>query len=1372
MQLCGQCGEYNPEESTFCGRCGNRLNNKCPDCGFQNLPQQAFCGSCGKQLQASGDLPGSASKYGQPQEVPRAGSLGEMVSTAKSRLGNLSAGDIKSKLPTNDQVKSGLQSGLAKMSGLLGGQPEAPAEEFDPTQWVPPPPTEAEREQAAREVPQPPPSQISTPATGLERYAVLSVELVPAEGSKDKLDPEALEQARRQGLDFVHEHLAPAGAQLDVSKNNVAFASFSAASSLEQSLERAIEAAFTMIWEDVRFENLPLKPRIGLDIESGKAKNPLTATMERMVAKPGSLVVSKAAYAMVQEDFQAEKIGPLLMGDRNMTFYRLIAPGTEVPELAEEAVQAPSQPAREELLDWDHPSGPPPSDLPASVPASEPAAVPPPSEPASAPPGGMAEPDPSTTAFQPEPEPLPEPQAAPESFEPEPQPATGQTAVATQEPEPASTAEEAPDPDAPPRPAVTVPEYSARKQTRQPNLTYGKALEALSIEFRSFLGQGPEGKGKVISLSAADGLGKSHLALLARASADPQSVHAAWLAGQNYRCFHRNQLPLYFWLELMQNPLSLIFEGQVARDVRQEVVNGLSSVYNGEIPPDHMAFLSDLLSINPPRPLSEQLRDNIGLMEDFFLEFFRILTRQKPLVLIMEDAHFADAASLDVLLRLIDKGLLEMPVLLLMTHTRDFYPADKLAAILQKVACKELVVSDMNEVEAEAFMNDGPLGGNLAAFPPHLIDMIIRHARGQSIYLEEALRYLFLQGILTVDPATQKFVMAGDYAPGMAELPDTLEDLIIKRTEFLSDFELYLLQMASILGEKFSFGILEALFQSEKDEFEQALHGLYNHGFIVPDPVNTAHFRHGLIWEAVYRNLPPDLRMEMHQLVSETLEGDLRQNLTVNPMLIAYHAENGELPNRALNYWNLAGIYCAQVGSLTGMNMAMGRAMQLLAQTAQAPLHREEMAIRTFESLGAFNVDQNPDMAIDMLKWVSYYRRKAGEADKLIEPLSYLASAYENKGSFTEALASLEEVLGLVDADAYPVEAASLLLSKMEYLFTLGKLQQTRELIEKPLMALAVNPAAAQDPEFFAAYLNSYIFRSQILLAQCDPAAFTLIEEGLRLARERSQSSLDIALQLIQGQGHLKRGQYEACNREADGLLNAIEKMEDPDWFLAQWGLLAMNYHCELTDWESASQLVLTVMTNSENARDYHTWVLAQLYAGYITAHAGNLKEGCDLLEKALELSAEFRFAGCALTGWRFLAEAELMRGNRELAAQIAAKAVEIANKPEIQNHFESIKLRMLQARALVELGDVKGAGKLLEPLWQAVAKSRFQPLVAECCFEIGTLYKRWAQDAPPDLSRKHLMRSMEFFLKAKSIWLELHHMPNVRRVDASAPQL
>src|SRR5690606_36883230 len=119
-------------------------------------------------------------------------------------------------------------------------------------------------------------------------------------------------------------------------------------------------------------------------------------------------------------------------------------------------------------------------------------------------------------------------------------------------------------------------------------------------------------------------------------------------------------------------------------------------------------------------------------------------------------------------------------------------------------------------------------------------------------------------------------------------------------------------------------------------------------------------------------------------------------------------SEQGALINRAVEYWNLAGIYAAQIGSLMGMNLSMFRALSLLEQSDPA-LHTQELALRMVETLGMYNLDGDSDLAVSLLEWTYYFRKREGDPAKLIEPLGFLASAYENQGNIPKALVTLEK---------------------------------------------------------------------------------------------------------------------------------------------------------------------------------------------------------------------------------------------------------------------------------------------------------------------------------------------------------------------------
>lgn len=1269
MQSCGKCGNYNSDESIFCGHCANRLNNNCPDCDFKNLMQQKFCGSCGKQLLTDLD--------------------------------------------------SGLDS--LRQSAALPVPPQPASVSTSPA--LP---------QPVLEQPAAQPHPVAAYPT-LETYALLSIEIANwKQHLSESAEPERLLAYQSQVLEAVVRQVSEAGGEINASKNNILFVSFRHEASPEHSVERGIETALSLLKTNYPLNQALLQFKIGLDIESARARNPLTSTVERSVGQPGSLTVSERVYQLFGEKYPMETIGPLPMGNRSMTFYRLSAP---LP--SPQAVLPPTIPAA--------PEQPMPAAFPNNLPA--PQSVPP-----------MAPPQATET------------------------PAVNEPPVIThpvmEQPAQASSPEEAPLPEnsaalsAPPLPVYEPPSLLIKQAPRPDHLTYEMAVEALNSEFSAFLAQGmTEGKGKIVALCAADGLGKSSILHMARAGADPENQRGIWMGGTNYRIFQNNGIPLLFWLELVQNLLSLVFEGQPGSTVRDEIGKFLGFVFDGEPPAEVSAFLTDFLLVNPPQPLGTETRTHLDRLEHFFLGFFRTLTAKRPLILVMEDLDYADPATLELLASLLEKGLLNSPVCLVLTHTKEQSVSGRLSEAFLKVAYKELVVANLDHAAAVKFLDDGPLGGQLRTFPTQLVDSLLRHAKGLPLYLEEALRLMHLKEALVVDPNSGKFTLSPTFDPADWQFPEHLTEVVFERFQFLDEPSLYLLQLGSVLGEKFAVNMLFALAQMDEESFNQALTTLFNHGYLIPDAVNTGRFRHGLLWEIVYETIERELKIQIHQLISEALEGDFKQGITAHPALIAYHSQQGKLPNRAVNYWNLAGVYYAQIGALTGFNLSLFQALHLMTQQATTPLNDQELALRMMENAAAFNLDTDPALAASMLEWTFHHWKQHRDPVKLIEPLGFLASAYESLGDYPKALVTLEKSLECIDPAVYPLESAALQVNKMEYLYTLGRLQQARILMETTIEPVAA-AHTGQLAEFTDTFLQACLLKAQVMLAQCDPHVSAEVETRLNQVTERGLEGLQIAFRLLLGQVYLRNGLYEICNREADGLLSAIEAMPDSDWFLAQWGLLAILYHCELGDWASASQLVLTVMSKAEAARDYHTSVIAQIYAGSISGQMGKVKEARQLIEQGIAQSSEYRFASAALLGWRCLAEFELLLGNLDVASEIAEKAIEVALKPDIQNRYEQIQLTLIQARALFAKERPKEAGKLLESLWPLVVQSHWQPLIASCAFEIGQLYKGLAQDAPADLSRKYLTRSVEFFLKAKGIWLELRNIALVKKVDQAIPKL
>lgn len=1171
---------------------------------------------------------------------------------------------------------------------------------------------------------------ISQALPELEVFALASIELTKGTQTPGtEPNKQALDQFKQQYISYVQGVVAECDGKVETIHQQVVFAAFRHAASEKDSAVRAITMAWNLLQEKIQSPvGTPMKIRVGIDLEYSGSRNPIISTTERTIAKPGSLVVSEVIYQLCAQDFEFEPIGPLRVGNRMVTYYQVLRP---------QSVQSSTQPHAPEVL---------------------------------------------------------EPEATHDSYPEEihhehPQPVEAIPVQQVQHAQPLHQAPPAqPLPEHPlglsPIEPYTPPVFGIYNTLRNPNFTYEKAYEAIASELSGFIEGGTTSKGKILSLCASEGLGKSYILdmLHAQINQSPLAQNVYWLVARNYRCYQNQNLPLYLWLDWLQTSFGMGMEGNPSEEARNVISQTLNYLYGGSLTPDVQEFFEELFSIRPLEHMNIESRASLGRVEQYLGAFIKILAAQKPVVMIIEDLNFADAASIDLLIRFIKDGLLEHPIYFIFSHPRHYYADGALAQCLQAVPYKEFVISELTEPESRKFLKEGPLHGTFDRFPISIVEQLISKSNGLPIYMVEVLRMLHLQGILELhqvpvgNEMTEKLLMSENYARTAENiiLPETIEEIIWNRLHHVSKPALYVLQMASVIGEKFTFEVLQDVCGTMAEgEFQQLVKELFDHGWIVPDIVNTGRFCNGMFWQTVYHHIEPESRIQYHRLLSEYLQdgSNAERRFAVNPSQIAFHAHMGQLPNRAFHYWNLVGVHSTRIGSIIGVNLGLFNALSLLhTSDIESQL---EWEVRIRENLGVLNMEENPELALQLLEGVAHFYETTDNRAKQIEILGFLATCHEGSGEFHQAYEYVTKVLSLIPRDQYPMEYATLLTNQLEYLFNLGKIQKGLELLTSEIEPLCAQHPLDSDSVYYRAYLNSRLVKAKIYLMQCHPAAMDTIDEALKFVQSQPGGTPNsvrhqmLELRLLQSSAYILKGNFEGCKQSLQQILEAIENMENPEKYLAQWGLVALAYHCDFGDWENASLLLPNTMYQSEKAQDYLTWMMANTYAGKVALGLGNLQEAKKTLENAITLSSEYRFATSALIGWRFLAETELQIGAKEVALEIVTRALEIAQKPEINNRLELFQLINLRAQCLLSMGQLKEAGRILEATWPEVMKTGFSPLIASTIFHIGNLYRSMATSVPTqEQHQKHLKTAMDYYQKSLGLWRQLGNPYQIEIVE------
>ncbi len=389
------------------------------------------------------------------------------------------------------------------------------------------------------------------------------------------------------------------------------------------------------------------------------------------------------------------------------------------------------------------------------------------------------------------------------------------------------------------------------------NQELGRLLEA----FERMRG----GRAQVVSLAGEAGTGKSRLIaeFLAHLEAD------GGLAGTAVRRASCSSLgePTYGVFGALFREGYAVQPDDSLEVAREKLAQGLSSLgAEAGIAQAIAPVLSYLLGVEEARPRDldpEQLKRQIVLAARLLVE--RRL-EQGPLLAIVDDLHWADAASVDLLRDLADH-LADRRLMLLVAHRPEARPP-----VMAGAEQTEIRLAALSADETRQFV-DGLFGSLQQLAFARLRDLIVARAGGNPLFVEEIVRSLVDKGVLVRE--AERWALSASVET--VSLPPTLHGLLLSRVDKLPADSRRVLQAAAVLGVSFD----EALLQAVAGDTAMALERLAEADLLRdagqgPGPLQARgrryRFAHALVHEVVYENLLLSRRSELHERAGRALE--------------------------------------------------------------------------------------------------------------------------------------------------------------------------------------------------------------------------------------------------------------------------------------------------------------------------------------------------------------------------------------------------------------------------------------------------------------------------------------------------------------------
>ena len=439
-------------------------------------------------------------------------------------------------------------------------------------------------------------------------------------------------------------------------------------------------------------------------------------------------------------------------------------------------------------------------------------------------------------------------------------------------------------------------------------------------------GRAKTGEGQVVLISGEAGIGKSRLtaALLENLASElhtrlryfcsPQHTDSAFypVIGQIERAagFARDDT-----LELKLNKLDALLALTSAPKQDVALVAELLS-----IPNDGRYTTVDL---SPQQRRQKTLNALTAQMEG--------LAQTKPLLMIFEDAHWADPTTLEVFGRAIDR-ISKICVLLLVTFRPEFQ-----AQWAGRPYVTSLMLNRLSEREARAMIER--IIGN-KSLPENILRDVIERTDGIPLFLEEMTNAVLEAGSETAAERTIAAVPSS-----VREVPPTLHASLMARLDRLGRAK-EVAQIGAAIGREFSHALLSAVLEAEA---AAAIDRLVDAGLVFRQgtpPEATYLFKHALVQDAAYSTLLREPRRALHGRIAEILESQFADIAESQPELLARHYTEAGHIEKAASLWGKAGQRSLERSALIEAVAQLTRALDQIAGLPSTPaLRREEIKL-------------------------------------------------------------------------------------------------------------------------------------------------------------------------------------------------------------------------------------------------------------------------------------------------------------------------------------------------------------------------------------------------------------------------------------------
>jgi class 3 adenylate cyclase/tetratricopeptide (TPR) repeat protein len=716
-----------------------------------------------------------------------------------------------------------------------------------------------------------------------------------------------------------------------------------------------------------------------------------------------------------------------------------------------------------------------------------------------------------------------------------------------------------------------------------------------------------KGKSSSFSIIGDAGTGKSRLVEEFRNSLDMNTIQ--WREGHSYG--YSQNIPYFPVIDLLSRAWQ-IKEGDPPDQTRQKVEKGAQATLGER--KDLIPYIGNLYSLSypeiekvPPEQWKAKLHEAINLI-------LTNLCRRAPTIICIEDLHWADPSSVELLRNILTD--LKYPVIILCMYRPSFslFTSHQAGSIK---SYREIRLLHLSPTDAQSMVESLLKTKTI----PRQLQMFVREkAEGNPFYLEEVINSLIETDTLIKDKDSWKLTRTLNEK----DIPSTVQGVISARLDRLERESKRILQEASVIGRAFLYEILKRI-SDLKEYIDKSLLNLERLDLIKTislQPELEYIFKHALIQEVVYNGLLMKNRRLIHENIGKVIEELYHDRMEEFYEMLAYHYSRSDNLDKACHYLKLSGNKSIRNNTLWEAYRFYKEAIGILRQMPESEQHKKEQIETIFLMTVPMRLLGYPEDSIDFLKEGEMLCKKLGDRRSIANLYNFMNLYYSVKGDPAQSRKYQEDTF--MEADKIQdIEIMTPCGYGLCFSYIIdGSFIKLNNIAPK---VIALLEKTQRENEFFGMHGNPHsmlhVFYGFALGCLGEFAqGEQLCEKGVASAH-RTNHPYSIGLAYANyGNLCLTKGDGEKAIKTYQSAIEYQEKSQSSIFLGISWGFQGAGYYL-IGEYDTAIKLLEKGIQMQTDMKLPFVIALMQVYLSMVHFDLGNFNEANALAEQAVKLA-------------------------------------------------------------------------------------------------------------------------------------------------------